>query len=143
MAIDLSRDKSKSFKTGGASVSNKRPLGGLAMYGLLRLAMPTREKSVSFGQGQDFEIRCNPTVFRRLQSGDLGKAIELAARQLSHAGLRPRFDIGVGSQQMARRLAASMAFGIAPPTLTRFAYGLTSPAMDEEENRKLAALLST
>ena len=144
MAIDLTRDQSKPSKIPRReSANNKRPLGGLAMYGLLRLAMPTREKGVSLGKGQDYEIRCNPTLFRRLQSGNLGKAIELAARQLSHAGLRPRFGMAVGSQQVARRLAASMALGVAPPTLTRFAFGLTSPEMDENDRRELAAKLST
>lgn len=152
MAIDLTRDKSKSAKPPRHdSVNDKRPLGGLATYGLLRLAMPTKgkskgeskAKSVSLGKGQDYEIRCNSTIFRRLQSGDLGKAIELAARQLSHAGLRPRFATAVGSQQTARRLAASMAFGVAPPTLTRFAFGLTAPEMDVKDKREFAAECST
>ena len=147
MAINLTRDQSQPSKIprreSASNTSNKRPLGGLAMYGLLRLAMPTREKSVSLGKGQDYEIRCNPTIFRRLQSGDLGKAIELAARQLSYAGLRPRFGVAVGSQQVARRLAASMALGVAPPTITRFAFGLTAPEMDANDRREFAVELST
>ena len=144
MAVDLTRDKSKPPGISRReSANNRRPLGGLSMYGLLRLAMATKEKGVSLGKGQDYQIRCNPTLFRRLQSGDLGKAVELAARQLSHAGLRPRFATAIGSQQTARRLAASMALGVAPPTLTRFAFGLTAPEMDETDRREFAAGLST
>ena len=141
MAIDLSL-KNRTGTNGDAtfdkrSAENKQPLGGLAAYGLLRLAHPTKAEGVSIGNNHDAVVRCNPTIFRRLQSGDLPKAIELAARQLSHAGIRPRFNLAIGSQQSARRLAASLAFGISPPLMTRLAYGLTSPEISVAERNAI------
>lgn len=112
---------------------NQQSLGGLAAYGMLRLAHPTRKAGVWLGRNHEANVRCNPTIFRRLQSGDLPGAIRLASRQLSHAGMRPRFSLAIGSRQSARRLAASLAFGIAPPLMTRLAYGLTAPEMSHAE----------
>ena len=148
MAVDLSYSKSPEtqFATGTVpnqvdrkDAKNQRPLGGLAAYGLLKLAHQTNKKGVSVGRNQNVIVKCNPTIFRRLQSGDLGKAIQLAARQTSIAGLRPRFQTAVGSPSFAKRLGASLAFGIAPPLLSRIALGLTAPELDAIARRKLVA----
>lgn len=140
MAVDLfERDVANPSLTEESAKIEHGPLGGLAAYGLLRLATPTGEDGVSLSRERKIPIRCNPTVLRRLQAGDLGKAIELAARQMSNAGLRPRFTIGTGSAAAARRLAASLAFGVHPKTLTRLAYGLTDPQLDDQTRQKLEA----
>lgn len=139
MAVDLSYSPRKGQRLAKSvdakAPENRQPLGGLAAYGLLKLALPGSEKSISFGGDHTITVKCNPTFFRRLQSGNLPKAIELAARQLSIAGLRPRFQIAVGSERYAKRLAASLAFGIAPPTLSRIALGLTAPEINPRERQ--------
>lgn len=107
------------------SNSNGTSLGGMALYGVLRLALPTRK--VWLPDLGDVHVCCNSSLFARLRSGDLESAVQLATRQLTAAGLRPRLHIGFGSQQFARRLAASMAFGLSPSEWTRLALGLTNP----------------
>ena len=148
MAIDFSYSKATHDQSTSANVSNgvdakdpknRQPLGGLAAYGLLKLAHPNHKKGVSVGKNKNVIVKCNPTIFRRLRTGGLGKSVTLAARQLSIAGLRPRFQVAVGSTAFAKRLAASLAFGIAPPLLSRIALGLTAPELDSTERRKLAA----
>ena len=111
--------------------SGREPLGGMATYGVLRLALPTRV--VWLPNKSETTVRCNPTLFHRLRFGDLRGAIEIACRQLGVAGLRPRVQYAVGSPRFARRLAASMAFGISSSTLTRLTLGLTHPEMNREE----------
>ena len=145
MAVDLSYSKPTEAKSAGENVpnrvdaKNRQPLGGLAAYGLLKLAHQTHKNGVSVGREQNVIVKCNSTIFRRLQSGELSKAIELAARQTSIAGLRPRFQVAVGSPTFSKRLAASLAFGIAPPLLSRIAFGLTAPELDSNQRRKLAS----
>ena len=94
MAVDLSYSKPAEAQPADASIStpaniehlkNRKPLGGLAAYGLLKLAHQTHKNGVSVARNQNVIVNCNPTIFRRLQSGDLSKAIELAARQTSIA----------------------------------------------------------
>ena len=143
MAVDLSYSKSANSvipnNANTKETKSRHPLGGLATYGLLKLAHPSDRKGVSISKNRDVTVKCNPMIFRRLQTGDLGKSVELAARQLSIAGLRPRFQVAVGSPSFAKRLAASLGFGIAPPLLSRIALGLTAPEIDSDKRRKLIA----
>lgn len=114
---------------------DKTPLAGLAAFGLLRLAHPTNKFWMP-GIGS-VDVRCNRTVFIRLAAGDLIGASQIAVRQLSIAGLRPRIRMTTGSAQYARRLAASMVFGIAPGTLRRLATGLTAPEIPAQAESSL------
>jgi CRISPR-associated protein Csx17 len=125
MAIDFSKAEES------ATADHSRdPLGGLALYGILRLALPVTKFWVP--EHGEVQVRCNPTIFHRLRGGDVSAAVTIAARQLSAAGLRPRLRLGVGSPALARRLAASMAFGISRTTMTRLALGLTDPQLAAE-----------
>jgi len=124
-------------KSSTASLERK-PLGGLTLYGLLRLALPVAP--IWLRDQADKSIRCNPTIFYRLSTGNLGGAVQIATRQLAAAGLRPRLRTGVGSPQFARRLAAAMAFGISSGTLTRLAFGVTQPELGPEERHALEAV---
>lgn len=135
MAVDMRRFEPNE---GNAADDQHRPLGGLATYGLLRLATPVG--AIRLPNQADKHVRCNPLVYRRLQNGNLTGAIDIARQQLVAAGLRPRIQLGIGSPQFARRLAASMAFGVAPFTTTRLALGLTQPKLTREERLELEAV---
>lgn len=137
IARGLMSVKFASPQTTSATAQARQSLGGLAMYGLLRLAMPVAP--IWLPDQTDKQVRCNPTTFYRLKNGSLGGAVEVATRQLAAAGLRPRLRIGVGSPPLARRLAASMAFGISSAMTTRLALGLTQPELGGDERRKLEA----
>ena len=155
MAVDLSYSKSANSvipnNTNTKEINSRQSLGGLATYGLLKLAHPNHQQvaenkspdrvrtGVSISKNRNVTVKCNPMIFRRLQTGDLGKSVELAARQLSIAGLRPRFQVAVGSPSFAKRLAASLGFGIALPLLSRIALGLTAPEIDSDKRQKLIA----
>ena len=130
MAIDVLRQQQE--RSGDERSNQPGPLGGLATFGLLRLAIPTGALVVA---NSPVEVRCNPTIFHRLRSGDLSGAIDIARRQLSVAGLRPRIRVAVGSARYARRLAAAMAFGLSRSTLTRLAFGLTQPETSVREQQ--------
>lgn len=125
MARGLMAVSSSASQSLPAAKTEKKPLGGLALYGLLRLAMPVA--SIWIPDQADTRVRCNPTAFYRLKNGNLGGAIQIATRQLTASGVRPRVNIGLGSSRLARRLAASMAFGVTSATMTRLALNLTQP----------------
>jgi len=137
IARGLMAVKFSSRQKSPTSGPNREPLGGLALYGLLRLALPVAP--IWLPDQADKKVRCNPTLFYRLKNGDLSGAIQNAARQLTAAGLRPRIRVGVGSPKLARRLAASMAFGISSATTTSLALGLTQPELDRDEAKGLVA----
>lgn len=130
MAIKF-RGQQKSAFTPKAS---HKPLGGLALYSLLRLAMPTAP--IRLHGHADKYVRCNPTLFYRLSNGNVNAAVQIATRQLAASGLRPRLRFGVGSPQLGRRLAASMAFGISPATTARFVFALTAPEIHSDSQRE-------
>jgi len=133
MAIDV-RQSESNIK----SETQKDPLGGMATYGVLRLALPTGRVWVP-GKS-DIDIRCNATTFHRLRSGDLVGAINIACQRLSVAGLRPRIKLAVGSVRYAQRLAAAMAFGVSRSTLTRLTLGLTQPEMSHHEQHEMNSI---
>lgn len=107
------------------------PLGGLALYGICRLATPMG--SLQLPEGQTIDVRCNPTLFRRLTSGDLSGAIQIGYRQLSNVGLRPKLRLATGTQELGRRLAASLVFGLRANAWTRLALSLTDPQLPSNE----------
>ncbi|WP_182867232.1 type I-G CRISPR-associated protein Cas8g1/Csx17 [Rhodopirellula sp. JC639] len=113
------------------------PLGGLATFGVLRLALPTGP--VALSATNQHAVRVNPIVFHRLSTGDLSRAIDLAMRQLSAAGLRPRVRIAIGSSDYARRLASAMAFGLSDQTFARLARSLTQPELSQSRRREMEA----
>jgi len=110
------------------------PLGGLALYGVLRLALPVR--SIWIPNHGDVEVRCNPTVFHRLRTGSVSSAVNVAVRRLAAAGLRPRLQMGVGSPSLGRRLAAAMALGLQQREWTRLALGLTRPNLSQIDHEQ-------
>jgi CRISPR-associated protein Csx17 len=120
---------------------SRDPLGGLATFGVLRLALSTAP--VAFSATDKYPVRVNPIVFHRLRTGDLSRAIDLAARQLSAAGLRPRVRIAIGSSEHAKRLAAAMAFGASDQTHARLARGLTQPELPPSRRREMEAGMMT
>jgi CRISPR-associated protein Csx17 len=126
------------FEDDVANVALKRrdstPLGGLAIFGVLRLALPVGE--IELLNGKRVSIRCNSTVFRRLQNGDLSGAFQLAVRQLTNVSLRPKLLLATGTPELSRRLAASMIFGVAPHEWTRMALALTDPHFVPDANEK-------
>lgn len=121
------------------------PLGGMAAYGVIRLAFgggSERDGSiwipevgtihnqlkVSMGQrGRRVNVRNDSTIHNRLIAGDLQGSLQLAIRRTSVAGLRPRIQVAVGSNEFARRIAASLCFGVSDTTMTQLALGLTAP----------------
>lgn len=109
---------------------NAAPLGGLSLFGVFRLAMPVGD--LKLPGDHCVQVRCNTTIFRRLQNGDVAGAFQLAARQLSNVGLRPKLQMAIGSQDLGRRLAASMAFGLKSSEWTRLALALTDPQLPVE-----------
>ena len=117
--------------------SSRDPLGGLAAFGVLRLALSTGP--VVLSAIDHHTVKINPTVFHRLRAGDLSRAIDLASRQLSAAGLRPRVRIAVGSCEHAKRLAAAMAFGLNNQNYARLARGLTQPELPQSRRREMEA----
>lgn len=57
-------------------------------------------------------ITAEPAIFRRLSSGDVPTAIELALRRLRASGFRPPLTAGIADSTTARRWAAAFAFPI-------------------------------
>ncbi|MEJ7594387.1 MAG: type I-U CRISPR-associated protein Csx17 [Planctomycetaceae bacterium] len=107
------------------------PLGGLALYGICRLATPVG--SLQLPEQQTIDVRCNPVLFRRLSSGDVSGAIQLGYRQLSNVGLRPKLRLATGTQDLGRRLAASLVFGLRANEWTRLALSLTDSQLPSDE----------
>ena len=107
------------------------PLGGLALYGICRLA--TSAGGLKLQKEQTIDVRCNPTLFRRLTSGDVSGAIQIGYRQLSNVGLRPKLRLATGTQDLGRRLAASLVFGLRANEWTRIAFSLTDPQFPSDE----------
>ncbi|MCA9173793.1 MAG: type I-U CRISPR-associated protein Csx17 [Planctomycetales bacterium] len=113
-----------------ANQLDRHPLGGLALYGICRLAMPVGDLGLPNGK---VLVRCNPMLFHRLRAGDVAGAIRTGCRQLSNAGLRPKLQLAIGSQSLGRRLAASLAFGLRFNEWTRLALGLADPHLPASE----------
>jgi CRISPR-associated protein Csx17 len=108
--------------------SNRTIDWGRALYGILRLAMPTGE--IAHPSGATYEVTCDASIYRKLSAGDMSGAFQLAVRRLANAGLRPKLRVGIATPDVAQRLAASMAFGIDRRSLNRLALSVT--AADED-----------
>lgn len=98
------------WQSSAAGAADSPSAGARALYGILRLALPTAV--VVGASGVPYEITCDASVHRRLAAADLVGAFQLAARRLAVAGLRPKLKVAIGAPQLARRLAASLAFGV-------------------------------
>lgn len=73
----------------------------------------------------------DPATLRRLQSGDLSAALDLALRRLRAAGIRCSLRAGSASSSQARLYAAALAFPIDRHTAARFAQRLDPTATTE------------
>jgi CRISPR-associated protein Csx17 len=126
MALDW-REFRVPWKTGRSGPS---AAGTLGPYGLIRLAHwpgPLRLE----GAAEPVNIRLDPAIFARLATGDLSAATTIAVRRLSASGLRPHFRQAVGTLELARRLAAALAFPISARDAAVLARRLTRPTIDD------------
>lgn len=112
-------------------IREKTPLGGLALYGVCRLATPIGP--IPSPDGQGIQVRFNPTLFNRLARGDVPGAFEIGYRQLLNGGLRPKLRLAIGNQQLGRRIAASLVFGLKYQERARLALSLTDPQLPSDE----------
>jgi CRISPR-associated protein Csx17 len=105
----------------------QRPADGTkAVFGVLRISLAAQSISYRTSEGySEHLIRCNSRVFQRLATGDLSGAFSLAQRQLFNAGLRSKMPLAIGTAAFARRLTASLAFGINSNAYTRLALTIT------------------
>jgi CRISPR-associated protein Csx17 len=101
-------------------------VGGLATYGLLRLA--TMADGVELA-GVRVRVPCDHRVILTLCAGAVDRAVDLAARRLRHARLRPFLDRTVGGMVQARTLAAALAIPLNRRDATRLALRLTKPSV--------------
>jgi len=119
---------------------DQSPLGGMAAYGVIRLAFGGGTKldgSFWVPDAGSIHVRNDSIIYNRLIAGDLQGAIERAIRRAFISGLRPRIQVAVGSPEFARRIGAAICFGVSDATMTRIALGLTSsmiPISDEFES---------
>ncbi|MEI7460273.1 MAG: type I-U CRISPR-associated protein Csx17 [Pirellula sp.] len=123
---------------------DQSPLGGMAAYGVTRLAFGGGTKldgSLWVPDAGSIHVRNDSIIYNRLIAGDLQGAIERAIRRAFISGLRPRIQVAVGSPEFARRIGAAICFGVSDATMTRIALGLTScviPISDEFESEFVA-----
>lgn len=83
-----------------------------------------------------FEVRerniaTEPAMFRRLASGDVPTAVELALRRLRASGLRPPLAAAIADPTTARRWAAAFAFPIEPAVAAAMADRFQNPTARE------------
>jgi CRISPR-associated protein Csx17 len=76
----------------------------------------------------DKDIPADPRLVRLLNSGDAGRAIEIARSRLRSIGIRPPMQAGVTDTVSASRWAAALAFPIHPFTAMRAA-AILDPSM--------------
>lgn len=76
----------------------------------------------------DKDIPADPRLVRLLNSGDAGRAIEIARNRLRSVGIRPPMQAGVTDAASARRWAAALAFPIHRDTALRAA-AILDPSM--------------
>lgn len=112
------------------------PLAGMATYGVMRLAFgggSKRKGGIRITESNEVHVQADATTFNRLVAGDLNGALARAIRRASISGLRPRIQVAVGAASFARRIAASLCFGVSDSVMTRLALGLTSPTIPLHE----------
>ena len=110
-------------------------LASLATYGLCRLALSNRQ--ISLPGHDDVDVKVSSTAYVRVANGDSSRASDLAIRLLSNAGLRPKVQLAVTSPKVAKRIAASMIFGLSRNSMTRIAMELTAPQMDPSTEQEM------
>lgn len=76
-------------------------------------------------------ITTDPAMFRRLASGDVSGAAELALRRLRASGFRPPVAAAIADPQSARRWAAAFAFPIDPVVAGTMANRFENPTATE------------
>lgn len=105
--------------------SLKRTRGApLALHALVRvthLSLPTPE----------LPARVDGAIVRLLVAGRLEEAVRIAVARLRAAGLNPRLRLGMGTPELARRLAATIAIPVAYADLERLFRSITKPASND------------
>lgn len=80
---------------------------------------------------RDRTIPTDPAMFRRLASGDVPGATDLALRRLRASGFRPPLATAIADHTSARRWAAAFAFPIAPAVANAMAARFENPTARE------------
>jgi CRISPR-associated protein Csx17 len=97
---------------------------------LFRLAHLPFDVPVADAEGRSqtaVTVRLDPEPLRRLAAGDLDAALRVVVRRLEASGLRPVFRRAVAPRDLARRLAASLAFPISRDDAARAAHVVCKP----------------
>ena len=76
-------------------------------------------------------IATDPAMFRRLASGDVPAAVEIAVRRLRASGFRPPLSGAVADSTSARRWAAAFAFPIDRAVASEMANRFENPTATE------------
>ena len=76
-------------------------------------------------------LATDPAMFRRLASGDVSGAVELALRRLRASGFRPPLAAAIADPRSARRWAAAFAFPIDPAVAGTMADRFENPTATE------------
>jgi len=79
----------------------------------------------------DVPAHADGAIVRLLLAGRLDEAVRMAVTRLRAAGLNPRLRGGVGTPELARRLAATIAIPVSHSDLERLLASITKPASDE------------
>lgn len=69
---------------------------------------------------EDRQIPADPSIIRRLESGDASTAVKLALQRLQSCGIKTTVRVATASPQTARLWAAALAFPINSSTAKRF-----------------------
>ena len=83
-----------------------------AAWCLLKLCLLPHGIPAADGSQNSIDVKLQPQIFRRVASGHLWEATQLAARRLTASGLRPAVEIIHGSPEIAARTAAALMFPI-------------------------------
>lgn len=124
MALDWSRFRRP------AEHSRETRYGSLGFYGLVRLAYWPGPLRLRKGT-EPVAVPLDPSIFALLRTGDLVRASAAAIRRLSAAGLRPHLRVVAGDPELARRVAAALAFPITASDARGLALRLTRPELEE------------
>jgi CRISPR-associated protein Csx17 len=108
MALDWERVRPSRVRVASRGPRPDEPWEALR---LCMLPFPVRERSVA----------TEPAVFRRLATGDMAGAVELALRRLRASGFRPPLAAASADPRTARHWAAALAFPIDPAVATAMA----------------------
>lgn len=114
------------------------------IFALLRLAVPHHGFSMPEGEGgAEINVRLDPAVIEHLAAGNLERAVRAALRRLGAAGLRPKLRLGCGGPDLARRMAAAIAFPLSLSDLRWLARLATRPEAMPSITHEAAVASST